>query len=363
MKVDVAVVGAGVVGLFTAYTLAERLGYSVAVLEREKAPGLGVTARSANVIHVLQPPFNSLKSRLCLRGNALYRRLAGELGFRVIETRAILATTKRSMKPVAWVAARLLRRILPPEHRVMYASGREVRDIEPEASDSVEAGVVVEGYGVVDHRELVGALARRVRRSAELLLGAEVKSIDASREGAVLHTAADKVEARAVVNAAGLYADEVARLAGDPFYEVKPLKGVMSIHDGPKLRAILAPLELSRKETKGGGAIPQTDGSLLLGPNNAGYASSKVDEAYSQADLGWLRRRFQPLLSSGIPEPKRVIVGLRPTVEKRDFIIEWSRRGAPVIHLVGIESPGLTAAPAIAEVVAEMLRQRLPPSR
>lgn len=363
MRFDIAIVGAGIVGLFTAYMVAEQLGYTIVVLEKEKEPGMGVSARSANVIHVLQPPFNSLKSKLCLRGNMLYHRLAPELGFRVERTRTILATTKHSMKPIAWMLARILHRMLGRSYPVYYAPGRNVRDLEPEASDRIVAGVVIEGYGIVDYAELINALTRRVRENTELLLEAYVERIDTGSDNTVLHTSMGEVKARVVVNAAGLYADDIARSASEPFYSIKPLKGVMSIHDSPRLRNILAPLEISKKETKGGGAIPQANGSLLLGPNNAGIVSSKTDETYSPEDLDWLRNRFQPLLSREIPLPRRIVVGLRPTVEERDFIIEWSRRGAPIIHLVGIESPGLTAAPAIAEIVVEMLRERLGKNR
>ena len=74
---DVVVVGAGIVGLFTAYELA-KAGYGVAVVEREEGPGRGVTSRQANVIHVVQMPFGTLRSRLCIEGNRHSSRWRGQ---------------------------------------------------------------------------------------------------------------------------------------------------------------------------------------------------------------------------------------------------------------------------------------------
>ncbi|MET1101191.1 MAG: FAD-dependent oxidoreductase [Pyrodictiaceae archaeon] len=354
---DLVVVGAGVVGLYVAYTAATRTELSVAVVEALDKPGLGVSSRSANVIHVLQPPFNSLKSRLCLEGNRLYRVYAEELGFRLIETKAILAARGLQGRLAAWMVSRILGRILPRDFKVYYASGGILHDIEPMLSDDVSAGVVVEGYAIVDYKDLIDRLANGFRRHGELYLGEEVKSIRRDGEELVVETSTEEHRAKIVVNSGGLYADEVARRAGDPYYTVRPIKGVMSLHSRPRLRTIVAPLELRRGETKGGGAIPQASGMLLLGPNNAGY-TVKDDYSYTASDLEWLRARFQPLLSQEISSVEKVVVGLRPTTPQRDFVIEWSPSGKRVIHLIGIESPGLTAAPAIAYRVLGMMEER-----
>ncbi len=352
LKADVAIIGAGVVGLFTAYMLT-RSGYSTIVIERERRPGLGVTSRSANVIHVLQPPFNSLKSRLCIEGNILYHELQDGLGFKVLWTRLILAYRRAWQKPIAVLASKILRRVLPERFNVDHLPGARLRDMEPQISDNIKGGVVVSGYGVIDTMDLINKLYSRVSRDSEVLLDTTVTGV--TRGGTpTLKTSTVDVKTRLIVNAGGLNSDEIAGILGDPGYKIIPIKGVMTIHDGPKLRNIIAPLELGRKETKGGGAIPQPSGETLLGPNNAGPAG-KNDYTYTSKDLKTLTSRFQNLLNTELPEPRRVIVGLRPTVRERDFIIKRGRH-RDTIHLIGIESPGLTAAPAIAKRVTEMIQ-------
>lgn len=133
----------------------------------------------------------------------------------------------------------------------------------------------------------------------------------------------------------------------------------MAIHEKPRVRSILTHLALKpSRETKGGGIIPQLSGRILLGPGYAA-ASSKEDYRYGSSDVETLASRFAPLLSEPLGSPVEVVVGLRPTTRGRDFIIRRSRRSPRVIHLVGIESPGLTAAPAIARMVVGMLEKLL----
>ncbi len=359
MKVDVVIIGAGVVGLFTAYELAGT-GASVAVVEKEPRPGMGVSSRHANVIHVIQLPFGSLKSRLCVEGNRLYSRYSEELGFRLRRVKAYLTASGPGARIKAGLAARYLRWKLPSWARVAVVPGNQVRDEEPAASDHVSWAVAVSGYGVVDAGELVSRLARGLEeRGGDLLLSAEAVSAAISGERIVVDLSTGlRVEARALVNAAGLYSDRVAAWFGDS-YAVVPAKGVMTIHKKPRVGSILTHLALRpSRETKGGGIIPQLGGRTLLGPSYA-EASSKEDYQYSSADVEVLARRFAPLLSEPLSSPVEVVVGLRPTTRGRDFIIERSRRSPRIVHLVGIESPGLTAAPAIARMVAGMLRKLL----
>ncbi|WP_062661554.1 FAD-dependent oxidoreductase [Aeropyrum camini] len=324
-RFDVAVVGGGVVGLFTALNLAWS-GYSVVVVEEMERVMGGVSARSANVIHVLQTPFSSLKSRLCVEGNRLHYRLSPELGYRVVEAPLILAYRERYKAPAAAAVARLLPRLIPkplhepsgPEIRVAHVKGPMLRDLEPGLSDDVLGGVVVHGYGVVDYSGLSSSLEKRVRRLGEILVSSPLTSAEERSGWMVLEAGESTLASRAVVNAAGLKSHLVARLLGDRVPEQTPVRGVMSLHRRPRLRSIVAPLELRRGETKGGGAIPQADGSLLLGPNNAG-PTVIGDESYTREDLEWLRLRFQPLLAEAVEEPDRVVVGLRPVAPGRDF--------------------------------------------
>ncbi len=364
MRADVAVIGAGVVGLFAAWELARR-GLAVAVVEAERAPGLGVTSRQANVVHVIQPPPWSLRWRLCLEGNRLYHEMvAGELGVRLRRTQLLLVATTRAGVARALALLPALRALLPRRHWPQLLSGRELRSVEPSLSESVRAGLRVPGYAVVDWRELVSRLARALDEAgAEQLYGSRVVGARASRDGVELETSSGiTLRARAVVNAAGLYSDRVAAMLGDPRYRIVPRKGVIAVYPGRLAESIVAAVEAPRgRETKGGAVVPQLDGTTFVGPTLS-PAAGREDYSYSPRDLEVLRSRFQPLLAEPLGRPSRVVVGIRPSTPRGDFIIEVGRR-APAVHLVGIESPGLTAAPAIAVRVAGAVERLLRGSR
>jgi len=116
---------------------------------------------------------------------------------------------------------------------------------------------------------------------------------------------------------------------------------------------VVAPLPLSvGSRTKGGAIIPATDGTTIVGPTLR-VAKSKEERAYTEEDVDLLRRKFFPLLKS---EGKlvRVYTGVRPLSPTKDFIVDFDK-AKMAVNLVGIESPGLTAAPAIAEMVEHMI--------
>lgn len=352
-RVDAAVVGAGIVGLFAAYELASR-GYSVAVVERGERPGLGVTSTSANVIHVIQPPLYGLKHRLALEGNRLYDEYSGILGFRVLRLKAVLAVEAPAPGLAARLALRILRARLPPWASPRILRWREASEVEPALAPSRDWFIEVDGYGVVDPGEVVEALERGVRGlGGAVLLGVEATGMERLGSQVALRLSdGSTVKARLVVNAAGLDSARVAAMAGDR-YELSPIPGLMTLHSKPRLRAIVASLRIPpRRGTKGGGAIPQADGRLLLGPTYSPEGSP--------GDPSALVSRFQALLEPEVGRVERVVVGLRPAAVDRRFHIEYSRAyGARLIHLVGIESPGLTAAPAIARLVASMASRAL----
>ncbi len=346
MAKTVIIVGAGIVGLFTAYTLAES-GYDVIVLEAGEAPGSGITSRNANVIHVIQLPFKSLRSRLCIQGNKLYHDHADTLGLRVRWTNLILASTRPWARTLSTIARRYLSGHLPAGYKVESMSGDRLRDVEPGLSDAVKHGLVVGGYGVLDTVHAVERLTRAVEQAGGIIEARRRVTRIRVEPGRVRAYAGEAYTGDLLVNSAGLEAARIAEMTGDSF-KIEPVEGVMTVHDRPRLDNIVSwlRLELSHK-TKGGGVIPQVDGSTLLGPTYGGLGDPE----------GYLRSKFQPLLAEPLGDPRRVVRGERPVrPRERDFYIGYSRRTRRIIHLVGIESPGLTAAPAIAERVLSLVR-------
>ena len=351
--VDVAIIGAGIVGLTIAYRLS-KLGKRVLVIEKEKDPGRGITSGQANVIHVIQLPFGSLKSKLARKGNAMYDDLSRELGVKLNRLPSLLVVRGWLRLPILFFVYTYLKLELRGEFKVELMRGRNLRKIEPLLEDGISGGIVVGGYGTVD----VGSLVIRLKEAAEargavFSFGNELSSCRQEGEITLLKTGAGDVRATFVVNAAGLYSDDVARMLGRDLGRLDPGLGVMAVYSGLDLKAIVAPLPLSiGSRTKGGAMIPATDGTTIIGPTLR-VARSKEERGYTDEDLELLRSKFRPLLKK---EGKllRVYTGIRPLSPTRDFIIDFDA-SKKVVNLVGIESPGLTAAPAIAELVGEMV--------
>jgi len=351
--VDVAIIGAGIVGLTIAYRLSN-LDKRVLVIEKETEPGKGITSGQANVIHVVQLPFGSLKSKLARKGNAMYDDLCRELGVKLDRVPSLLVVRGRLRLPILFFVYIYLKLELRGQFRIQLMRGKSLRTIEPLLADGITGGIVVNGYGTVDAQSLVLRLKEAAEtRGVAFWFGCELNSCTREGESTLLKTSGGDVKAMFVVNAAGLYSDEVARMLGRDLGRLEPGLGVMAVYSGLDLKAIVAPLPLSvGSRTKGGAIIPATDGTTIVGPTLR-VAGSKEEHVHTEEDLTLLRSKFRPLLKKE-GELVRVYTGVRPLSPTRDFIIDFD--GAKkVVSLVGIESPGLTAAPAIAELVVGMI--------
>lgn len=350
-----AIVGAGVVGLAVAYLLSGK-GKRVVVIEKESGAGTGVTAGQANVIHVVQLPFGSLKSRLARKGNAMYDGLCRELGVDLKRMPALLVVRRWLMVPPLLFAFVYLRLELGGEFRVRLMRGSRLRKIEPLLAKGVIGGLAVDGYGTVDVLALVSRLREgAAARGARFLFDCRVTSATPQGGTTSLQTTCGSVKARLVVNAAGLYSDDMAQALGRDLGRLEPGLGVMAVYSELPVSCIVAPLPVGvGSRTKGGAIIPATDGTVIVGPTLRA-AKSKEDRAHTEEDLDLLKAKFDPLLEAG-GSLVRVYAGVRPLSPTRDFIVEFDRERRAV-NLVGIESPGLTAAPAIADMVVRMISE------
>jgi len=324
-----AVVGAGVVGLYTALALAEA-GYEVTVYEAE-APGAGASTRNANVLHALQPPPGRARRRLARAGSRLHRLCAARLGYRVMETRLVIpALTLAEEAMLPFVAAAV--KALAPHAAVKLASRREALAAEPLLAHTTRRALIVGGYGIVDSREVIGALVEALGEAGGSIVRGRVARLIPG--GVELEDGSPAEGYHAAVNAAGPGAAPLAEASGAGSYRVSLVEGVMRVYRGPRLNAIVAPTPRPGPG-KGGALIPQLDGSLLAGPT------------WGRSGEPW--RRYFRLLREPPWGEHREVAGLRTVAPGRDFIVAGqSLGGMKAVHFIGIESPGLTAAPALA---------------
>jgi L-2-hydroxyglutarate oxidase LhgO len=367
-EVDVAVVGGGVVGLACAASLA-RSGRSVLVLERGEGIARGVTSRSSEVLHAgLYYPPDSLKARLCVRGRELLAERCSRLRLPHRWTGKIVVATELAEIPV--LEALRDRGEGNGAAELELIDGRRVAQLEPAVR--ARLGLLSPNTGIVDAHALALSFAAEAEADGGLiLLESEVREISQSTDGYRLEVLRregerERVVAAAVVNAGGLDADAIAALAGIDVeasgYRQHPCKGdYFSLAPGAPLRFSRLVYPLSQGAGLGIHTTSDLAGRVRFGPDAAYVDRVGYEVDPDKAPLfSRAIRRYVPSFQEGWLAPD--FAGVRPKLAGpgetfRDFVVaEESARGLPgFINLIGIESPGLTASPAIAERVAALL--------
>ena len=367
-EAHVVVVGAGVIGLATAAALA-RGGHSVIVVERNAAIARETSARNSEVIHagIYYPP-GSLKATLCAAGRKMLYARCAERNIPHRKTGKFIVATEHS--EIAALEALRERGIANGFADLEIIGPEEVKRSEPHVQ--CEAALVSPETGIVDAHALGSSfLAEAQSFGAMLALCVEVVAIERSPSGYRIRardasSVLSAIECAAVVNAAGLGGDALAECAGFDVdacgYRLRPCKGdyfALPPNCGLRVSTLIYPVP-----TGAGLGIHITidlAGRMRLGPD-AEYVDAvryEVDES-KRATFARAARRYLPALDAAWLTPD--FAGVRPKLAGpgepfRDFAIrEESDAGFPAfVNLIGIESPGLTAAPAIAERVVEFL--------
>jgi L-2-hydroxyglutarate oxidase LhgO len=360
-KVDIAIVGSGVVGLAVAARLADS-GRTVVVLEKHRRHGVETSSRNSEVVHAgIYYPADSLKSRLCHQGRrALYRIAAERSDLFARKTGKLIVATNDEEE------ARLesIRRTALDSgaEGVRLVSGDEARKRVPGLQ--ALAALWCPESGIIDSEELMGYyLARAEENGAIFLFGSEVSSVERETGGYALTfgEAGERLLAKTVVNAAGLYADRLAATAGFDVdalgYKLHWCKGhYFRVRSELRLPHLVYPVPV--KHGLGIHMTMDREGRVRLGPDTEFVDDLDYEIPAERADAFRASvRRYWP--GPEIDDLTPDTAGIRPKLSGpgdgfRDFVIrEESDRGFPGwINCIGIESPGLTASPAIAERVS-----------
>lgn len=356
MIYDVAVIGGGVTGCAIARELS-RYRLAVCLIERENDVGCGSSKANSGIVHAgYDPEPGTLKAKLNREGRAMFEALSGELRFAYRKTGALVLAFHRDESAILEKlklrgeqnGCEGLRIIAPPE----------LRELEPNASAEAVAALYAPDAGIACPYEMTWALAENAAANGVALFTECGVTAIGKREGLFVITAAGRViHARYVVNAAGLFADEISRMAGAEDYAIQPRKGEYCLLDkqyGGLINHVLfqTPTALG----KGVLVTPTVDGNILIGPNAVDVSQKDGTEttAPGLSEVLASAKRSIP----GLPERGIIhsFAGLRATAGG-DFIIEASGRVRNLIHAAGMSSPGLTAAPAVANAVRELLSE------
>nr|BBH95316.1 FAD/NAD(P)-binding oxidoreductase [Thermogemmatispora argillosa] len=356
--VDILVIGGGVVGCAILRALT-RYDASTALLEQYPDVCEGTSKANSAIVHTgFDARPGTLEARLLAEARQLWPEVITHLHIPYLQTGALMVALSEEEQ------AAIVGEIRPKAEAngvALQPLGRaEILEAAPYVNEQVVGGVLVEGEGVIDPFWTTRAYCEHaLLNGAQLFLGERVSAIEVGSRQLLVRTASGKAfSAALVINAAGLWADEVARLAGDHSFRLTPRKGEFLIteEDHGVAQIILpVPSEVS----KGILVTPIVFGGVLLGPT-AEDVSDKRDLATTAAGLQRIREgvgRLVPAMATA--STVRQFAGLRAVSSTGDYIIRPSTVSERLIHVAGIRSTGLSASPAIGEYVGRLAAETL----
>jgi len=359
-RVDVAVIGAGVTGLASARALALG-GRSVVVLERHQRPGQDTSTHNSGVIHAgMYYPPGSLKATLCVEGRRLLYAFCERYG--VPHERCGKLIVARNDAEVAEIEALFARGTANGVEDLELVDSGFVSLREPHVRAS--AALFSPATGIVDAETLVRTLLKTGQDAGVIFLpGTRLLGADPDPGGIRLRTERETMLAATVVNAAGLYADDVSGMLGGERFTIYPCRGEYAELAPAKrslVNGLVYPLPHRQGHSLGVHIAPSIGGHVWIGPT-ARYVERKDDYENDRLPL------------EGFVEPTRVLLpevtladlrlsgsGLRaklaaPDVPFVDFMVRRDRVNPLVVQAAGIESPGLTSCLAVGNLVAELV--------
>lgn len=353
---DVAIIGAGVVGGMLARTLS-RYNLKICIIDKENDVAMGATKANSAIVHAgFDAAEGSLKAKLNVKGSEMMEEICKELSVKYKKNGSlVIGFNDEDKKTIDELFERGNNNGVK-NLKVLLKD--EIKEIEPNISDNVTAALYAPTGAIVCPYELaIAAVGNAMDNGAELKLNFEVEEIKKSEKGFVIKAEDEEIAAKFVVNCAGLYSDEIAKMSGDLSINVHPRRGEYILLD--KECGKLVSHTIFRTPSKLGKGIlvtPTVDGNLLLGPTSVDM-EDKENRATTEEGFAKIIKEARENVD-GIPFNKTItsFSGLRAVGNTGDFIITSKEKG--FINAAGIESPGLSASPAIAEHITSMLKEQ-----
>ena len=353
---DVTIIGCGVIGASLAYTLS-RYQLRVLVLEKENDFAMGTTKANSAVVHAgYDPAHGTLMAKLNVRGSAMMEELCRKLSVKYKRTGSFVLAFDEAQRAH-------LEKMLENGNKngvpgLQLLSGEEAREMEPGLSENVCAALYAPSAAIIDPWGLCIAEAETaVRNGVELKLRSVVTGMEDQGNSVLLHTSTGDYETRFVVNCAGGWGHEISAMTGECEWQAHPSRGEYYLLD--KSSGSLVSRVIFQCPTAAGKGVlvaPTVHGNLIVGPNAHDVQGplSRETTLSGMDEVAEVSHKSVPGID--FRQSIRNFAGVRANTSEADFIIRPAKNMPNLLHLAGIKSPGLSAAPAIAEYAAELLQ-------
>ena len=359
MKYDVVVIGGGVIGCAVARELS-RYQVKACVVEREEDVCSGTSKANSAIVHGgFDAEPGSLKAKFNILGSQMMEELSKELDFDYKRNGSLVFCFAEEDKPA--LEALYEKGVKNGVKGMSIISGDEVRKREPNIEDTVVAALDVPSGGIVCPFGLTIALAENAcDNGVEFQFLTEVETIEKEAEGYVLKTSKGEIHTACVVNAAGVYSDQIHNFVSEKKLHITARKGDYCLLDKEAGSLVSHTIfQLPTKMGKGVLVSPTVHGNLLTGPTatdienkeQTATVAEELDSLMSRASLSVKGIPFRQVITS--------FAGLRAHEDGDDFVIGEISDAPGFFDAAGIESPGLSSAPAIGQWLAEKVAEKL----
>ena len=359
---DVLIIGGGIIGCAIARELS-RYKLSVLLVEKEHDVAMQASGRNDGIVRAgIDLKKDTQRYKYCKQGNAMFDDICAQLGVDFDRTGQYFYFAKRMWEPFMPLSLIYWKWMGLKGTKVI--KGDQLRKYEPTIDPGIRSALFFPTAGVVCPFDLTVAYAENaVQNGVTISFDTIVESMT-TEDGRIKSVTTNRgtIIPKVVVNAAGVFSDDIAHMAGDRFFSIHPRKGTTAIIDKKHSDSLvqtsfsaIGAASKKRRHAKGGGVIRTIDGSTLVGPDNVetiqredfSTISHNVKEVFNA------HSRANPLLDED--HIISYFSGIRAATYEEDFIVGKGRYTSNIVHAAGIQAPGLTAAPAISVDIAQIV--------
>ncbi|MGO1479453.1 NAD(P)/FAD-dependent oxidoreductase [Senegalia sp. (in: firmicutes)] len=355
---DISIIGAGVIGGSIARELS-KYDLNISLIEKEGDVSLGASKGNSGIVHGgYVSEHGTLKGELCIKGNRMFEELDKELNFGYRKTGGlVVAFDEEDEKSLERIYENAIK-VGHDEDDISIISFDEIKKIEPNISEKVKSGFYCKSVGVTSPYEMTIALVENaIENGVNLKLNTEITNIIKKEDYFILKTKDKEIHTKYIINAAGIYSDNIANMVGDNSFKILPRKGqyiLLGKDQGNLVNTVI----FQTPTNKGKGVLVTTTfhGNFMIGPDAEDIRDRwNVDTTLESLNEIVVSAR-KSIPDFNIKRALTTFSGIRARSNTGDFIIEESNIKR-FINVAGIDSPGLTSSPAIGLMVVDILKE------